>query len=72
MKTKEIVDRAIYKFLGRDITLKNKISVFKSKLDFLEFLSYLEEIANIKFDPEEVKKFKTLEDVYTYILQKMI
>jgi acyl carrier protein len=72
MKTREIVDKAIYKFLGRGVTLKNNLSIFESKLDFLEFLCYLEEIADIKFDPEEVKKFKTFEDIYTYILQKMI
>ena len=72
MRTREIIDKAIYKFLGRGISLKDKLSIFKSKLDFLEFLSYLEEIASVKFDPEEVKKFKTFEDVYTYVLQKMI
>lgn len=72
MTSKEMVSQGIYKFLGRDISLEDNLSVFKSKLDFLEFLCYLEGLANVKFDPQEVKKFKTFNDVYLYILQKMI
>ncbi len=72
MTTEEMVKDGIYKFLGRSVTLKDKIDVFKSKLDYLEFLSYLEEISNVKFDPKESEKFETFEDIRMFILQKMI
>ncbi len=74
MTSEEMVLNGIKKFFKNEsfITLESNLDVFQSKLDFMEFLCYLEELANLKFDPQEVKNFKTFNDVNLYILQRLI